>query len=162
MFASTVQSAWRPAESMARPESWRLDPASYPVSLDVQTRYQDLDPNGHLNNVAFAALFEHGRVRLNRGVRPMEERPEGERTMVAAVTINYLREGSYPDDVIVASGIGAVGRSSWTIEQAMFQHGLCIATCDTVVVCRTGDAAQPLRSELREQLERMRTPGRVC
>ena len=142
---------------MAKPESWRLDPASYPIALTVQTRFQDLDPNGHLNNVAFAALFEHGRVRLNRGVRPMEERPSNERTMVAEVTITYLREGSYPEDVIVCSGIGRIGHSSWTIEQAMFQMGECIATCDTVVVCRTDNTARPLREELRAQLEGMRT-----
>ena len=142
---------------MAKPESWRLDPASYPIALTVQTRFQDLDPNGHLNNVAFAALFEHGRVRINRGVRPMEERPSNERTMVAEVTITYLREGSYPEDVIVCSGIGRIGPSSWTIEQAMFQMGECIATCDTVVVCRTDNTARPLREELRAQLEGMRT-----
>ena len=43
---------------MPKPESWRLDAASYPVHLDLQTRFQDMDINGHLNNVAFAALFE--------------------------------------------------------------------------------------------------------
>ena len=144
---------------MAKPESWRLNPASYPVTLDVQTRFQDLDPNGHLNNVAFAALFEHGRVRLNRGVRPMEERPANERTMVASVAITYLREGSYPEDATVCSGTVRIGTSSWTIEQAMFQKGECIATCDTVVVCRTDNAAKPLRLELRAQLEKMLTTG---
>lgn len=159
MSVSTARSAWPRAEPVAKPESWRLNPASYPVTIDVQTRFQDLDPNGHLNNVAFAALFEHGRVRLNRGVRPMEERPANERTMVASVAITYLREGSYPEDMTVCSGTGRIGTSSWTIEQAMFQKGLCIATCDTVVVCRTDNAAQPLRVELRAQLEKMLTTG---
>ena len=32
-----------------------------------------MDINGHLNNVAFAALFESGRVLLNREVRPLED-----------------------------------------------------------------------------------------
>ena len=158
----TAQSEWHRAETMAKPEGWRLNPASYPIVLDVQTRFQDLDPNGHLNNVAFASLFEHGRVRLNRGVRPMEERPANERTMVASVAITYLREGSYPEDVTVCSGTGRIGTSSWTIEQAMFQKGECIATCDTVVVCRTDNSAQPLRAELRTQLKKMlttRDPG---
>ncbi len=157
MCALTGPSAWRRVEFVAKPDNWRLNPASYPIRLVVQTRFQDLDPNGHLNNVAFAALFEHGRVRLNRDVRPFDERPDNERTMVAAVTINYLREGSYPEDVVVASGIGRIGTSSWTIEQAMFQHGHCIATCDTVVVCRTDNSAKPLRPDLREELEKMVT-----
>jgi acyl-CoA thioester hydrolase len=140
---------------MAKPESWRLDAASYPVTMVTNTRFQDLDVNGHLNNVAFAALFENARVQLNRRVRPWEDRPANERTMVANVTINYLREGSFPDDVTMGSGIGSIGTSSWTIIQAMFQNGLCIASCDTVVVCRTDNQAQPLRPELREELAQM-------
>src|SRR3546814_9284076 len=71
--AATAASAWRRAD-MAKPDSWRLDPASYPVCEAFQTRFQDMDINGHLNNVAFAALFESGRVMMNRHVRPIGER----------------------------------------------------------------------------------------
>ena len=138
---------------MPRPESWRLNAASYPVHLDLQTRFQDMDINGHLNNVAFAALFESGRVLLNREIRPWADRPENERTMVAAVEINYLAEGNFPDPVQIATGIGRLGTSSWTIVQAMFQNGRCIATCDTVVVCRTDGEAKPLRAAMVADLE---------
>jgi acyl-CoA thioester hydrolase len=137
---------------MAKPESWRLDAASYPLCIDVQTRFQDLDINGHLNNVAFAALFESGRVMMNRRVRSVEASPANERTMVAAVEINYLAEGNFPDPVRIATGIGRIGTSSWTLVQAMFQNGRCIATCDTVVVCRTDDQAKPLRAEVQAEL----------
>ena len=138
---------------MPKPESWRLNPASYPVAIELQTRFQDMDLNGHLNNVAFAALFESGRVLLNRDVRPLDERPANERTMVAAVEINYLAEGNFPDPVQIATGIGRLGTSSWTIVQAMFQNGGCIATCDTVVVCRTDGQAKPLRAAMVAELE---------
>ena len=138
---------------MSKPESWRLNPASYPVCIELQTRFQDMDINGHLNKVAFAALFESGRVLLNRDVRPLDERPANERTMVAAVEINYLAEGNFPDPVQIATGIGRLGTSSWTIVQAMFQNGGCIATCDTVVVCRTDGQAKPLRAEMVAELQ---------
>ncbi len=138
---------------MARPEAWRLSADAYPVVADFQTRFQDMDINGHLNNVAFAALFESARVMLNRHVRVWSERPPNERTMVAAVTINYLAEGNFPDPVTIASGIGSIGTSSWTILQAMIQNGRCIATCDTVVVARTDEQAKPLRAALRDGLE---------
>jgi acyl-CoA thioester hydrolase len=140
---------------VAKPDAWRLDAASYPVSEDFQTRFQDMDINGHLNNVAFAALFESARVMLNRRVRPWGERPRNERTMVAEVTITYLAEGRFPGDVTITSGIGRIGTSSWTILQSMHQQGRCIATCDTVVVCRTDNEARPLRSELRAALEEL-------
>src|SRR3546814_14464855 len=73
--------------------------------------------------------------------------------MVAAVEINYLAEGNFPDPVRIATGIGRLGTSSWTIVQAMFQNGRCIATCDTVVVCRTDGQAKPLRPEMVAELE---------
>jgi len=144
---------------MTRPAPWRLDPAAYPVSDEFGTRYQDLDPNGHLNNVAFAALFENARVRVNRATRPWDDRPTSERMLVASVSIAYLREGSFPEPVTICSGIGRIGNSSWTIEQAMFQADTCIATCDTVVVCRTDGEAKPLRAEVRAELESRMTRG---
>ena len=142
---------------MSRPETWQLEAANYPISQVCQTRFQDVDPNRHLNNVAFASLFEHARVRLNRELRPWQERPKNERSMVAAVTINYLREGSYPDDVTVCSGVRKIGTSSYVIAQAMFQHDKCIATCDSVIVCRTDGEGKPLRQEVVDALEKMRT-----
>jgi acyl-CoA thioester hydrolase len=137
---------------MAKPDGWRLDAASYPVCEEFQTRFQDMDINGHLNNVAFAALFESGRVLLNRRIRSFAEHPDNQRTMVAAVEINYLAEGNFPDPVAIATGIGRIGNSSWSIIQAMFQNGHVIATCDTVVVCRTDGQAKPLGAEMVAEL----------
>ena len=79
---------------MPRPEAWRLDPASYPHSEPIQTRFQDLDVLGHLNNVAMAALFESGRVRFNRSMNLAGW--AGHRWLVARVEINYLGEGFFP------------------------------------------------------------------
>ncbi len=138
---------------MAKPEPWRLDPSSYPVSITVGTRFQDLDINGHLNNVSFAALFENGRVMTNRALPLAAGRAQGERTMVVAVTINYLGEGHYPGDVIICTGVGPIGTSSWTLLQAMFQEGRCIATCDSVIACRLNGERGALRPELRATLE---------
>ena len=144
---------------MARPEAWQLIAENYPVSVVMQTRFQDIDPNRHLNNVAFAAMFETARVRLNRELRPWADRPKNERSMVAAVTINYLREGHYPDDVEISSGVSSIGTSSYVIVQAMFQNGQCIATCDSIIVCRTDGEGKPLRAEVVAELEKMRTTG---
>ena len=112
---------------MTRPEPWQLVAENYPVSVVMQTRFQDIDPNRHLNNVAFAALFENARVRLNRELRPWGDRPKNERSMVAAVT--------------------------------MFQNDRCIATCDSVIVCRTDGEGKPLRAAVVAALEKMRTTG---
>lgn len=140
---------------MAKPEGWRLNLAAYPIILESDTRFQDMDINGHLNNVAFASLFENARVQLHRKARPWADRPKNERTMVASVEINYLREGNFPAPVTIGSGIGRIGNSSWVVVQAMFQKGQCIGTCDSVIVCRTDNEAKPLRAEMVAELEEM-------
>src|SRR3546814_15166657 len=106
------------------------DWSSYVCSSDL-----DLDVNGHINNVAFAELFEGGRVMLNRQVDALANRPSNERTVVGDLNISYLGEGNFPDLVHIASGLVRLGRTSWTIHQAMVQNGRIIATCDTVSIC---------------------------
>lgn len=139
---------------MPRPDSWRLSPHAYPIRETIQTRYQDLDPNGHLNNVAFAALFETARVRINLSIRDRES-ASGFSAVVARNEINYLAEGSFPDPVEIAIGIGNIGNRSWEMLAAMFQRDRAIATCDTVIVM-TAPAGEPLPEAMRERLERLR------
>jgi acyl-CoA thioester hydrolase len=118
---------------MPRPAPYRLDLASYPVRETVPTRYGDLVAMGHINNVAFAGLFETARVRFNWTVGHIN-RENGFRAVVAMNAVNYLAEGSFPADVEIATGIGKVGRRSWEILAVMHQNGRAIATCDTVLV----------------------------
>lgn len=120
---------------MARPEPWQLEPASYPVHIEVPTRFGDLDPLGHINNVAIADLFETGRIHFHRrlGRHPREE---GARWLVAALTLNYLAEGHFPAPIAIATGFSRVGTTSWTLTSAAFQSGQCIATCETVMVAQ--------------------------
>ena len=125
---------------MARPDPWRLDPAAYPHRQTVQTRFQDMDVLGHLNNVAFAALFETARTKFNREAELWGKRFSGRRAVVAQMEIHYLAEGSYPEDVEVATGIGHLGNRSWGILACMFQHGRPIATCDVVIVMDKGES----------------------
>ena len=144
---------------MAKPAPHRLHPASYPFSAITQTRFGDMDFLGHLNNVAYAALFENGRVRFNRAMDERRNRAEGDRWLVAAVEINYLREGHFPDDVVIACGIGRIGTSSWVIEQTAFQAGACIAPCDTTIVYTSPEGAKPIPDAMHTALETRQVVG---
>ncbi len=141
---------WR----MSRFDPARLTPDSYPHSASVETRFQDLDPLGHINNVAMAALFEQGRVKFNRGTLREHARGTvpGVRWLVARVDINYLAEGFFPEPVLIANAIGRVGTSSWSIMSAAFQKDRCIALCDTVLVFSGASGPAPMPDELRAAL----------
>ena len=140
---------------MPRPAPCRLDLARYPEIEIVQTRFQDLDTMGHLNNVAFAALFETARVkfnfRLGRGLRG----DDAMRAVVARNEINYLAEGSYPEDVEIGIGVGAVERRSWELLAVMIQSGRPIATCDTTVVMN-GTGGDTLPDAFRARIAGLR------
>jgi acyl-CoA thioester hydrolase len=123
---------------MAKPESWRLDAASYPFQAAIPTRWADLDLLGHINNVSMAGLFEEGRGRFNRSLE-LHRGDKSIRWLIAAVSINYLAEAHHPNDVMIASGIGHVGTRSWMIASAAFQNGQCVATCDTTLVYTNTD-----------------------
>ena len=118
---------------MAKPESWRLSADSYPFTTTLDSRFQDLDTMGHINNVATAGIFETARIRFHHhlGRHPQDR---GVRWLVAAVSLNFVAEAHFPHDVTIGCAIGAVGNRSWTVMSAAFQHGECFATCDTVMV----------------------------
>jgi acyl-CoA thioester hydrolase len=140
---------------MPRPDPWRLDPARYPHRRTLPTRFQDLDPLGHINNVAYAALFETALVHFNQAIDLLRWRDC--RWLVAAVEINYLAEGHFPADVEVATGIGAIRHRSWQILSLMLQDGRPIATCDVVLVASAGDRG--LRDEMRTALAAVQIGG---
>ncbi len=145
---------------MARPDAARHDAGAYPFTTTVQTRFQDLDPLGHINNVAMATLFEQGRVLFNRSqLSERRNRPQGVRWLVARVEVNYLAEAYFPQPVEVASGIGRVGRSSWTIFSAAFQDERCIGLCDTTIVQTGSDGSLPLSDAMRAEFERWAVTG---
>ncbi|MBY8822382.1 acyl-CoA thioesterase [Sphingomonas colocasiae] len=137
---------------MARPEGWRLDRAAYPFSFVTETRFQDVDILGHINNVAMAALFENGRVRFNRSLGLFDRRQPDERWLIAAIAINYLAEAHFPDDIEIASGVGHIGTRSWRIDAAAFQNGHCVATCDTTIVMTDAKGSQPLPAHMLSAL----------
>ncbi|MCC6920758.1 MAG: acyl-CoA thioesterase [Alphaproteobacteria bacterium] len=147
---------------MKKPEPARLDLSIYPHTLEITTRFGDMDINHHLNNVAYARFFEEARVTFNRGllVGPDGHRlPELKdfRIMVAAIQISYLREGHYGPPVKIGIGISRIGNNSFEMAAAAFQEGVCIATHDAVIAARAsaGGLPDPLKEKFKAWMLRM-------
>ncbi|WP_416906872.1 MAG: acyl-CoA thioesterase [Polymorphobacter sp.] len=131
----------------------RLHAPAYPWSITMETRYADMDPNRHLNNVAISRFFEEARVRFNWHLLtagPAISRP---RYLVAHVSVDYLEEGHYPGTVDLGYGVLAIGTSSFRAGMAMFQHDKCIALCESVLVHRGETGPAPLPGPLRDRLQ---------
>ncbi|WP_107711712.1 acyl-CoA thioesterase [Oceanicaulis sp.] len=137
-----------------KPDAYRLDLETYPLVASVPSRFQDLDPLGHINNVAIGAFYEEARGVLNRKAFPLELRKANTMRMVIAdVHIAYLAEAFYPGDLVVGSGILRIGGSSYTIGQGLFQNGQCIGASESVLVNTDGKKPAPIPDEGRTALE---------
>jgi acyl-CoA thioester hydrolase len=117
----------------------------FPLQTYEKLRYSDTDRQGHVNNAVFATMLETGRVELFYNPDKPLASP-GCNFVVASITLNFRGEINWPGRVDIGTRVASVGRSSSTVEQALFQEGRCVATGQSVVVQmnETTRRSQPL------------------
>jgi acyl-CoA thioester hydrolase len=130
--------------------------SSYPYQFEIHTRYDDLDTQKHVNNVAIANLHQEARVQFHREAFRSFREKYGKtvlyRTVLANIQITYLRETHYPYPVVAGVGIERVGNSSYTIGVSMYQHGECVGTSQSVLVFVKDGHGTPMPEQIREPL----------
>ena len=141
-----------------RDDPRRRDPGNYAWSATMETRFADMDVNGHLNNVAITRFFEETRIRCNWSLFA-DALPSRPRFLVGHVAVDFLDEGEYPAPVLMTYAVLTLGRTSFRCAKAMFQNDRCIALCDTVLVHRGEAGPAPLPADLRTRLEPMLLKG---
>ena len=140
------------AEARQKPAGVDLtDATQYRHWKDHVLRFSDLDPAGHVNNVAYAEIFEAGRVSFGMDAGSRELAP-GTTTMIARMTIDYLAQMHFPGAVRVGTRVLSFGRSSCLLGQAIFEGERCVATSDavSVLVDLESNRSTPLPDALRE------------
>jgi len=110
-----------------------LQPQHFPRHTTDKLRYADTDRQGHVNNALFATFLETGRVEiLHDPDQPLEA--NGAEFVVAHLSLDFRGEIQWPGTVTVGTGVKAVGTSSITFVQGLFQEDRCVARAETVIV----------------------------
>ncbi len=106
---------------MARPAPHRL--GDYPHSRVLTTRWKDLDPYGHMNNVVQYELFDTvvNAWLIEHGAHDIQHSPVI--GLVVETGCNYFATLTYPEPVTAALRVAHVGRSSVRYEVALFARG---------------------------------------
>lgn len=114
-------------------------------------RYGDMDPQRHVNNVAFASFSETGRTHLLRAVRPA---PVGCHYVIAKLVIQFRQEITWPGTIDIGTNVLAIGRTSFTLGQGFFVGEACFATAENVLVLADSESRRPtpLPDDLRQRL----------
>ena len=131
---------------------------SEPNRVELEARFYELDPYGHLNNAVFVSWMEHGRLCYirDRGMTWTSVTDEyGVRLILVRIAIDYRAQVALGDRLVVESGITRFGNSSFTFSQrVLFPDGRPAAEAEAVMVV-TGENGRPtpIPAPLRERLE---------
>jgi acyl-CoA thioester hydrolase len=129
----------------------------FPARTFDKLRYGDTDRQGHVNNAVFATFFETGRVEmlLTGGADFLAA---GQSLLLARLEIDLVAEINWPGTVEIGTRVARIGRSSMTLEQAVFQNGVLAAKGHSVVVLtdETTRRSTPLGAEALARLEAFR------
>ncbi|WGF87018.1 acyl-CoA thioesterase [Marinivivus vitaminiproducens] len=129
-------------------------PASYRHWTEDRVRFADLDPLGHCNNAAISGFFESSRVGLLEDVG-LGMAATGFITPMARAAITFRSELFYGTQVRIGVRVAKIGRTSLTLEAAIFtDKGSCAADGDFVLVLMDAAtrATTPIPDEARARL----------
>lgn len=92
-----------------------------------QIRYQDLDPNGHVNNIAYLVYAEGARLALRRSIIAQIPDVNFGSWVIASSAIKFLKPSSFPGVIDMGVTLFHAGRTSFSLGYGMFQGDDCVA-----------------------------------
>jgi acyl-CoA thioester hydrolase len=131
------------------------DQKTYSLWMRMTLRFSDQDVMGHVNNAVYAQWFEAPRVLL---LAPFVADEINLNTVLARITINYLRETRFPGEVDVGGRLLSLGRRSLRSGFAVFRDGECLATAECTNVFfdtvkrQSTDPSEHVRAAIEQSL----------
>ena len=139
---------------MAKPDPALLDPARYPYSCEIPTRFGDLDVNQHVNNASMVGLYEDARVRYHSASGYHAAMgAAGITSMVASCTLEYLGQAYYPEPIEFHGSAAELGRTSYQLLQLARQGDRVIGFSRATMVCVRDGRATPIPDLFRESVQ---------
>ncbi len=130
----------------------------FPAILDLPVLWGDQDLYGHVNNIIYVKWFESSRVQywdasgIGALIGPLNWGP-----ILANVSCNFRQQIKHPDHVRVAVRISRLGRTSITMEHAVWStqsQSIAATGASVVVLFDYGEQRpQPITTELRECIQ---------
>jgi acyl-CoA thioester hydrolase len=137
---------------MVRLDRQRLQNAALSDRIEIATRFDDLDLQGHVNNVAVAVLLQEARGTFNKR-RVAQFLGEGRALVVGSLSIEYAGTMHYPEPVEIETGVLEIGRSSYVLGQIVHQNGRATAFAEVAMVMTQEGRATAIPAEMRSGLE---------
>lgn len=123
----------------------------YRYVVDIDVRYRDLDPVGHVNNAVYATYLEHART--NYYAEVLDLATEELSFVLAHLELDYESSVTGDDDVRVGIRVPRIGGKSMTTEFRVEGSGETAATGETVQVVIDEDGTpSPVPDDWRRRI----------
>ena len=121
----------------------------YETEIDV--RFRDLDPMGHVNNAVYASFLEHARTLYIDDI--FGDRPEEVNVALVNLDIDFRRQVRFRETVTVGVGVTEMGESSVTMEYEVRTGDETAATAITILVAIDDEGnSRPMPAEIRDRI----------
>jgi acyl-CoA thioester hydrolase len=108
-----------------------------PADHVAQVRWSDPDQLGHVNHARYLSYFEDARMMLlAASPAGMPGAPSDRGCIAARVAVDYAAPVEFRPGLAlrVRTAVSAIGTSSWTLEQRMYDGETIVARCECVLV----------------------------
>ena len=130
--------------------------ADYPVSVDIDVAWGDMDAMGHVNNTVYFRYFETARISCfaDLGLGSIEQSQVG--PILHSASCRFRIPLTHPDTVVVGARIGDIEEDRFLMRYRAVsrRHGAVAADGESLIV--TFDYASgtkaPISHDLRERL----------
>ncbi|MHA6621620.1 thioesterase family protein [Pseudonocardia sp. DLS-67] len=135
-----------------------FSPSSYPVLLEHDARYGDLDPSRRIGRDALVRWFEDARVAVER-TRFGADLTGRTRLLLASVRVDVLAPLRVTGRYRIGLGVTHVGTSSFAYSYGVFADDECVAAGESVSVHASNGRPAPVPAPVRAALEELRVDG---
>ena len=100
----------------------------------LETRWNDMDSMGHINNSTYLTYYESARVDLFKQYN-YKKIP----FIVASIKVNYLKQLHHPSILHIGNKINKIGNTSFDIKSAIFNNNEQSASSTAIITCVSYD-----------------------
>jgi acyl-CoA thioester hydrolase len=106
----------------------------FPLQIDLQVRYKDVDSYGHVNNAVYVTYFEEARVAFFREVFGVDD-ANSFGFIVARIEVDYRRPVKLFDALKVGLRVESIGTTSFVFGYQLSVGDEVVASGRSVQVC---------------------------